>query len=91
MVPLGLSERPGGSGPEPGASVNVPGGERYVVENWKRYSVPTAPSGGSVWNNGITRPAALLPQHTTVLSVRRPQLWNVPALTCLNVPDGGDA
>jgi hypothetical protein len=91
MVPFGFSMRPGGSGFEPGASENVPGGDTYEVWNWKRYGVSRLPSGGSVRNVGITRPAAFWPQHTTVSSVRSPQLWNVPALTCLNVPAGGDA
>jgi hypothetical protein len=41
-------------------------------------------AGGEDWPN------QLAPQHCTVPSLRIPQVCHSPALTCVNVPDGGE-
>ena len=48
--------------------------------------------GAALVTRGTTRPRSLaVPQQATVPLVRIPQLWKVPALTLVKVPDGGEA
>ena len=44
------------------------------------------PSGASAWPTCSSWESALLPQQSTVPSVRIPHVWNVPAVTALKGP-----
>lgn len=51
----------------------------------------TAAQGAAHPVGGVDWPLELSPQQTSVWFVRMAQVWNAPALSALNVPEGGEA